>query len=237
MPLPIRWVARFAFSSLAVAALSSVAGAQITVYNNNEAAFLTALGGTPTVEDFTNTSHLFQGSTLNSSSSYPGLVSPGDIQPGVTYSVGSGSLTIDGGGGFSGGFLDGPNFSPYSAVGPLTATFDSPVQGFGFLTNAAIGGSTQLIQVFQGALETDYTETVSAGNEFFGFVSTNTDITSVMIGGDASQFTFAVDDFTFGPVSPTTSTPEPATLGLLAMGLVCVGGVARRRKSRTLARD
>ncbi|MEO7086633.1 MAG: PEP-CTERM sorting domain-containing protein [Gemmatimonadaceae bacterium] len=224
---------RLALTSLAVAAIPTASRAQVTQYSD-QSAFLTALGGTPTIENFLAGSELFLGSTLNSASSYPTFVNPGDIQAGVTYSVASGSLTIDEGGGFTGGFLDGPTYPDWSAVGPLTATFDSPTHGFGFLTNGTAGDNVT-VDIYRGATKTSYTFTgiqSLPGDLFIGFVSDATDITSAVIGGDSDLYTFAVDDFTFLPAASTTSTPEPATFGLLATGLVGIAGIARRRKSR-----
>ena len=51
---------------------------------------------------------------------------------------------------------------------------------------------------------------------------------SVSFEGVANQIVF--DDVTFGSSTPGTVTPEPASMTLLATGLVGVFGAARRRR-------
>jgi hypothetical protein len=106
------------------------------------------------VEDFTSTSHFpIPPGFLNSFTDLPAIgLYPGDILPGVTYSTNvdsnsssSNEFNIDGGGGgFAGGFLDSLNLG---SSRPLTVTSVSPVQGFGFDTNGALGGTTQIVQI------------------------------------------------------------------------------------------
>jgi hypothetical protein len=120
----------------------------------DETSFAGAVAGTLTVEDFTSTSHFtIPSGFLNSFTDLPAIGPyPGDILPGVTYStnVDSNSSSSDefnidgGGGGFVGGFLDSLNLG---SSRPLTVTFVSPVQGFGFDTNGALGGTTQIVQI------------------------------------------------------------------------------------------
>jgi hypothetical protein len=45
------------------------------------------------------------------------------------------------------------------------------------------------------------------------------------------SWTFVNDFVPGGAPPPTTATPEPATLALLAGGLVAVAGIARRRRA------
>ena len=52
---------------------------------------------------------------------------------------------------------------------------------------------------------------------------------SVTFGGVADQIAF--DDVTFGSDVPGTVTPEPASMALLATGLVGIGGIVRRRRN------
>lgn len=219
-----------------LAALSTVATraqAQITTWSDRTA-FVNAVGSV-TTENFLASSAFPLGSTLNSTSSYNvgtgNQVLPGDIQAGVTYSVSSGPLLIDAGGGFDGGFLDGI-FNNYGTVGPLTATFDGAVQGFGFLTNSLMGSSFDVIIAFRnGATSNQLGINNENGLEFFGFSSANQDIASVTIGGNDQTFNFAIDDFTFSAnAMPSTSVPEPSTFALMAAGGLVMAGVARRRK-------
>lgn len=218
-----------------LAALSTVATraqAQITTWSDRTA-FVNAVGSV-TTENFLAHDAFPLGSTLNSTSSYNvgeyNQVLPGDIKAGVTYSVSSGPLLIDGGGGFEGGFLDG--LGSYGTVGPLTATFDGAVKGFGFLTNNLMGSRFDVIIAFRnGATSSQLGINNENGLQFFGFSSANQDIASVTIGGNDQTFNFAIDDFTFSAdAMPSTSVPEPSTFALMAAGGLVMAGVARRRK-------
>ncbi|WP_310570942.1 PEP-CTERM sorting domain-containing protein [Gemmatimonas sp.] len=220
-----------------LAALSTVATraqAQITTWSDRTA-FVNAVGAV-TTENFLGNAAFPLGSTLNSLSSYNvgswNQVLPGAIKAGVTYSVSSGPLLIDAGGGFDGGFLVGM-FNNYGTVGPLTATFDGAVQGFGFLTNYLMGSQFDVIIAFRnGSTSSQLGINNENGLQFFGFSSENQDIASVTIGGNGSQgFNFALDDFTFSAnAMPSTSVPEPSTFALMAAGGLVMAGVARRRK-------
>jgi hypothetical protein len=222
--------------SIAPAAIlfaAATAGAQVTTYSSQSA--LGASVGPLTVENFTSGLHYPLGSTLNSASSYAATgIAPGDIQAGVTYSVSDGPLLIDGGGGFTGGFLDG--LRGWGTVGPLTATFDAAVRGFGFATNYLMGSAfTVTLNYTGGASETSTFALTNAGTEFFGFSRETADIVSASIEGNSDTFNFAVDDFAFSSVNemPVTTTPEPGTWVLMGTGLLALGGVQVRRKRST----
>ncbi|QJR36352.1 PEP-CTERM sorting domain-containing protein [Gemmatimonas groenlandica] len=218
-----------------LAALSTVATraqAQVTTWSDRTA-FVNAVGAV-TTENFLDNAAFPLGSTLNSTSSYNegtwAQVLPGNIKAGVTYSVSSGPLLIDGGGGFEGGFLDGI-FNNYGTVGPLTATFNGAVKGFGFLTNNLMGSRFDVIIAFRnGSTSNQLGINNENGLQFFGFSSANQDIASVTIGGNDQTFNFVVDDFTFSAnAMPSTSVPEPSTFALMAAGGLVMAGVARRR--------
>jgi hypothetical protein len=221
----------------ALAALLSArpATAQLTVFTS-KAAFDAAVGPT-TTETFTNTSHFpLATGVLNSSTVGAGLVA-GDIRPGATYSslpVGPGSFfNIDAGGVYSGGFLDGIGQNPNA---PLVVTFDTPASAFGFVTNDFMGSSFSLTaNLVGGGSYANVFSGLGGALQFFGFRSASAGITSVSILGDnASGFRFALDDFQFNaaPTTPTTTTPEPLSVTLVAGGLLGIGGVARRRRAR-----
>ncbi len=211
---------------VAIAASASIAEAQLTTYTN-QAIFLAALGPV-TVEDFGPCCAFPLGSTLNSQSSYPGQgISPGYIKPGVTYSVAGGPLLIDGGGGFTGGFLDG--LPSYGTQGPLMVTFNGTVSGFGFLYNYLSGTNTITVNTTAGS----HTFTAASNNylpDFIGWTSTSANITDAVIAGNDPTFNFAIDDFTFDAVQPSSTVPEPASVALLATSLLGVAGFARRRR-------
>ncbi len=172
---------------------------------DDRTAFDAAVGST-TLEDFTNTFH-FPISTgiLNSATNlvvtFGSPILPGDIQPGVTYSmpIGTGQFfNIDAFGGFVGGFLDGiknPQFDP------VTIAFDNPVAAFGFDMNQLMGGSFDITIQFTSGPDFvgNFPVTQSLSLEFVGFQSEQIDIETVIIQGDGTGgFDYAFDNFAFG---------------------------------------
>ena len=169
---------------------------------DDRTAFDAAVGST-TLEDFTGgPKGVISTGILNSNTNLP-AINPGDIQPGVTYSmpIGTGAFfNIDAGLGFFGGLLDGlqdPEFDP------VTITFDNPVAAFGFDTNRNMGQSFDItIQFTSGP---DFVGNFPVAQnfflEFFGFQSGQLDIKTVIIQGDGTNspaFDFAFDNFAFG---------------------------------------
>ena len=192
--------------------------------------FQTALGSTPvTLETFTD-AYRFPISTgiLNSATNLVTetgpAITPGTIQPGVTYTtpIGTGNFfNIDCCNGTSGPFLD-----TVTSNGPLTATFDKNTWAFGFNTAGRfIDGLSVTINFAVGP---SYSQNfLTNGNDgFYGFMSSGTDIQSVVIGGSRTAMTFAVDNFRF----TTAPVPEPETYAMLLAGLSLMGAVSRRRK-------
>jgi PEP-CTERM motif-containing protein len=238
MMLSRRSLVRLACSTAALVATSVAAHAQVATYTDRST-FISAIGLVYTVEDFTGDPHFGYFPFLNSTTADGGL-SAGEIRPGVTYSIGTGNMTIDdgSGAGFDGGFLDGPEFSGWDALGPMTATFDAPVRGFGFLTNNFAFATTLTVEVFRGAVSSGVFSfdisgaSISSPPVFFGLTD-DLGITSATIESDDAFYSFAVDDFTFGGSPTVVGTPEPATITLFATGLIGIGGFAgRRRKIR-----
>jgi len=162
--------------------------------------------GSTTLEDFTDTFH-FPISTgiLNSATNLvvakgPPIL-PGDIQPGVTYSMPIGTqnfFNIDLGGNFVDGFLDGVQFPEFD---PVTIAFDNPVAAFGFDMNKLMGGSFDITIQFTSGPDFvgNFPVTQSSSLEFVGFQSEQIDIETVIIQGDGMDgFDFAFDNFAFG---------------------------------------
>ena len=211
----------------------SVADAQVSTWSSR-ASFESAFSPL-TIETFTSEYHFLLGSTLNSFTSVvPTLlgspINPGDIQPGVTYSVSVGPLAIDGGPGF--GFLDG--LTSFGTAGPLTTTFAGTVAAFGFDTYGLMGAFSVRVNYGPGLWQLfNYDAPAYNTPTFFGFSRPGSDITSAEILGNSNPFTFDIDNFTFGPVTAAADSvvPEPTTITLLATGLAGMAGARRRRRT------
>jgi hypothetical protein len=101
----------------------------------------------------------------------------------------------------------GPLFNPSDT---LTRTFMVTPNGGGPITLGSATGDTTMGQV------------LTVPESFMGPYSiTESIVFNAIRAGDS----FSIDD------SVTTSVPEPATLGLLALGFACVGFARRKRKN------
>jgi hypothetical protein len=227
--------------SLAFICLAPATRADTITEYFDQASFGAAVAGPLTVEDFTSTSHFpIPSGVLNTFTDLPDIgIYPGDILAGVTYStnvdsnsVSSNEFNIDGGGsGFSGGFLDSLNLGSNR---PLTVTFDSPVEAFGFDTNGALGGTSQIIQFGSTLLTLSLPD--SDTEFFFGFVSSSMDISNVTLTSngtsDGDVYGFAVDNFSFSAEAVSTA-PEAGTFVLLLAGLTGLVYFGRTQWLRT----
>lgn len=224
-----------AMAMLATAAVS-MAGA-ITQYTSRSA-FNTAVGAV-TLEDFTSTFHFpISSGVLNSSTNQPGIgITPGTIQPGVTYTApvntSGPDFNIDAGGGYVGGFLD--SLLNGAASRALTATFSGPVGAFGFDTNELGGLSESILINFSGGGSFTTTLNPAGSLTFFGFQSSSQDISSIVFQYNSpTTFGFALDNFAFTPNGGGGQTvPEPASAVLLSAGLVGLGVLHRKRNGKS----
>ena len=197
------------------APISNLIAGTITQYTNRQT-FTAAVGGTLTIEDFTNNTHFpITTGVLNSQTNLPAIgIFPGTIKPGVTYStpVGTGNFfNIDAGGHYPTPFLDG--FLPTDR--DLTVTFDAPVTAFGFDTGGLLATSFDVTIHFVSGPDQTFNIPYPAQISFFGFQSSAKDIVSVVISNNNSSYGFDLDDFTFpsgpgGPV-PTLTAIRPSS--------------------------
>jgi hypothetical protein len=160
------------------------------------------------VENFTDTAHFpITTGILNSETNLPEIgIVPGTIQPGVTYStpIGEGNFfNIDAGGGYTGGFLDG--FEPSDREVTVDFHLDDPnlarsVSAFGF-DIGSLGSSDFDVKItFADGSQQDFNFAYPEAISFFGFVSDQQDIASVVIGNNGGFFGFDFDNFTYDAV-------------------------------------
>ena len=152
---------------------------------------------------------------------------------GVTF--GSGAF-FDASGYFSGsgGAQTSVNNFGGGIVNPIDIFFTSAIQGaaFQFITNpgtttftALLGGST--VSTFTAS--TDLNGWFGNATEFYGFDnSVALDQIQINVGNDDGAL--VLDNLQTGVVS----TPEPASMTLVATGLIGMFGVARRRRNRSV---
>ena len=202
--------------------------AQVTAYTSS-AAFAAAAPGTPLTEDFSSgydTQSIANGSAFN----------------GIVYNFTAGSntnlATLQGGfisgtfGGFNGFTLaaDQGNGSPeaFYTNDQITLTFPYWVLAAGVFIEAlpdtgvytlTLGTSTYTLD--SAVVSPDYTDPNSVTYFFLGVVS-STPFTSITVGGQDSNS---------GPfiIAGVQSVPEPATMGVLASGVIGLGASRRRR--------
>jgi hypothetical protein len=121
-----------------------------------------------------------------------------------------------------------PNYNGPDVL--VTFSFATPIDAFGaYLTGTETSADgTLTLQFNDGSAEVlPITKNASTGAQYFGFTDIGSSVSSVTFK-ETGPFTntrdiWAIDDVSYGVVS---STPEPATLSLLGLGLLAV---ARRR--------
>lgn len=187
---------------------------------------------------------------------------PGTTTPINLTFPGAGTATLSGGGSVSN--YPGVGAGRYATSGTqfyealsaengattFTIDFTDPVAAFGFFASDIGDFNSQLSLRFTlvGGTTIDWALPYVASNGtntdrdgsllYAGFIAESGGFTKVeFIGTDVEDY-FGFDDMTIGSleqVVPPTITPEPASLVLMATGLVGIFGAARRRKTRLAA--
>lgn len=223
----------FACAGMVLAIIGRVEAGVITEYSDR-ATFEAAISGPFTVETFTPDFHApITSGVLNSTTNEAGLT-PGDIQPGVTYSTTVPSadtyfFNIDTGGGYDGGFLDSLDTSK-----TLTITFDGEVHAVGFDKNNRLGDAYQVVVTLSDATVSTPIKFASLST-FSGFIASGASITSIQIHNLDGSFGFDIDNFTFDESRIPPAVPEPASVVLLGLGGIGMGLAAWRRKRLAVA--
>jgi hypothetical protein len=154
-----------------------------------------------------------------SSATVPGLL------PGVTYTATSGTFFIDGPDWMG---LTNPTIRILDNSGaPLTLTFAMGQSAVAFDLSSLFSSNTAIIDVYgaSGLMGVyDVAAANSGSGDFFG-ISDTVDITSVVISGEVGGSSIDIGNVSF----EATPVPEPASLALLAVGLVGLTLVARQR--------
>jgi hypothetical protein len=208
---------KFKFAALAGVAVLAIAGAANadTVFNNR-AAFLSATSGLTNID--------FNG--IAGPGSYVSFGNGPLSLSGATFTGNGSMFVIDPGyygfGYPNGGFLNSDYNSPNEIDVALPA---STAVGFDF--GGLLGGPvTFTINTSNGGSFTASTNASTAGGglDFFGVV-TSTPITSVSILMPDCCAYNAVDNFAFG-----AGVPEPATWGMMLLGMAGLGVAMRNRR-------
>jgi hypothetical protein len=142
-------------------------------------------------------------------------------------------------GGWSGNFAPGTHIIyDQNPSGPVTFAFSTAVQGFGLTIDDALGGGySGAISEYNGAtlLGSFTTVNVSSGLMFLGVLDGSSDITSVTV--TATSNATPGNAFAFGNLSMLdgvsgSATPEPASIGIVLLGLGLIAAKARETRGQ-----
>ena len=168
-----------------------------------------------------------------------GAISIADFESALpaNVTITGGTTTNNSGCGALCGFNTTPGGAFFRSVfgGSVTFSFTSPVDSFGFYVN---GLQTDLVPQ-QTIVYTDGSSVtttlnipsaINGGGAFFGFIDFGNQISSVTF--NATNDILGFDDLQFGrAANDPNAVPEPATFGLLGLGLLGLWGATKKRKA------
>ncbi len=211
-----------AAAALALVAHAPTARAHTPTFYDSRAAFLAALAGAPTqTQDF---SGLPVGTSLAGAAVVPGLVAQSPFPTLQVFDGSTGNVMFGAGGTArvtGDGHYEFVNTGGYNAIGFDIVAWDPRTSGADVLLTFLSGGPISRALVGTNATEQDPV--------FFGVITSVPFATLRLnepneIGGVVGNEEVGIDNIVAATV------PEPATVALVATGLVVVGAAGRRRR-------
>jgi len=228
----------FSFSSLAAIVLAT----SVSIGSANAAFIVNPLvGGAPVGVNYAN----FDNLPLGSAGGMSGGINVSFVPDGQTVTGASNGLYaapfISNSNGvlFGDNTVFGPDTTPYltTGVGSAILTLPGSMLYFGLLWGSVDAYNT--LEFFNGASSVG---TVSGADVAAGangdqgvngtyYVNILSDMMFDRVVASSTSYAFEFGNVSYNTVAPPDGVPEPLSLGLLGLGLLAMGGLAKRRKA------